>query len=79
VKPPPSCWKAKRNRQGPDRQDAALPKPAAAEPFIPITARPIRIRCSKELFGYEKGAVTDARAQKRGIFELADKGTFVSG
>jgi transcriptional regulator with PAS, ATPase and Fis domain len=28
-----------------------------------------------ELFGYEKGAFTDARAQKRGIFELADKGT----
>jgi two-component system, NtrC family, response regulator AtoC len=27
------------------------------------------------LFGYEKGAFTDARAQKRGIFELADKGT----
>ena len=28
-----------------------------------------------ELFGYEKGAFTDARSQKRGIFELADKGT----
>ena len=28
-----------------------------------------------ELFGYEKGAFTDARQQKRGIFELADKGT----
>jgi transcriptional regulator with PAS, ATPase and Fis domain len=27
------------------------------------------------LFGYEKGAFTDARAQKKGIFELADKGT----
>jgi len=27
------------------------------------------------LFGYEKGAFTDARAQKRGLFELADKGT----
>jgi two-component system, NtrC family, response regulator AtoC len=27
------------------------------------------------LFGYEKGAFTDARSQKRGIFELADKGT----
>jgi len=28
-----------------------------------------------ELFGYEKGAFTDARAQKKGIFELADRGT----
>jgi len=28
-----------------------------------------------ELFGYEKGAFTDARQQKRGIFELADRGT----
>ncbi len=27
------------------------------------------------MFGYEKGAFTDARAQKRGLFELADKGT----
>jgi transcriptional regulator with PAS, ATPase and Fis domain len=27
------------------------------------------------LFGYEKGAFTDARAQKRGLFELADKGS----
>jgi len=47
-----------------------------AEPFIPINCAAIPDSLlESELFGYEKGAFTDARAQKRGIFELADKGT----
>ncbi|MBN9658511.1 MAG: sigma 54-interacting transcriptional regulator [Acidobacteria bacterium] len=47
-----------------------------AEPFIAINCAAIPdTLLESELFGYEKGAFTDARAQKKGIFELADKGT----
>jgi len=47
-----------------------------AEPFIAINCAAIPDSLlESELFGYEKGAFTDARAQKRGIFELADRGT----
>jgi len=47
-----------------------------AEPFIAINCAAIPDSLlESELFGYEKGAFTDARQQKRGIFELADKGT----
>ncbi|MDX1983129.1 MAG: sigma 54-interacting transcriptional regulator [Bryobacteraceae bacterium] len=46
------------------------------EPFIAINCAAIpETLLESELFGYEKGAFTDARAQKRGLFELADKGT----
>jgi transcriptional regulator with PAS, ATPase and Fis domain len=48
----------------------------SAEPFIAINCAAIpETLLESELFGYEKGAFTDARAQKRGIFELADRGT----
>jgi two-component system response regulator AtoC len=50
--------------------------PRQTEPFIAINCAAIpETLLESELFGYEKGAFTDARAQKRGIFELADKGT----
>jgi two-component system, NtrC family, response regulator AtoC len=50
--------------------------PRQAEPFLAINCAAIpETLLESELFGFEKGAFTDARAQKRGLFELADKGT----
>ena len=45
-------------------------------PFIEINcaALPEQI-IESELFGHEKGAFTDAKTSKKGLFELGDKGT----
>ncbi|TAK51071.1 MAG: sigma-54-dependent Fis family transcriptional regulator [Bacteroidetes bacterium] len=50
-----------------DRKD----KPLMSVNFSALTESLIE----SELFGYEKGAFTDARAQKKGLFELANGGT----
>jgi transcriptional regulator with PAS, ATPase and Fis domain len=45
-------------------------------PFLAINCSAIPANLlESELFGYEKGAFTDARQQKRGLVELADEGT----
>jgi two-component system, NtrC family, response regulator AtoC len=45
-------------------------------PFVAINCSAIPANLlESELFGYEKGAFTDAKQQKKGLVELADEGT----
>jgi DNA-binding NtrC family response regulator len=48
----------------------------AGRPFLNITCSALPdTLLEAELFGHERGAFTDARQQKRGLFEQADEGT----
>ena len=48
----------------------------AAHPFLNITCSALpETLLESELFGHERGAFTDARQQKRGLFEQGDRGT----
>jgi two-component system, NtrC family, response regulator PilR len=50
--------------------------PRSAQPFVPINCGGIpETLLESELFGYKKGAFTGATLNKKGFFEVADRGT----
>jgi DNA-binding NtrC family response regulator len=51
--------------------------PRASSPFVEINGAGLSPAfLDSEMFGHEKGAFTDAKEQKRGLFEVAHGGTF---
>jgi len=52
--------------------------PRKDEPFVEIDCGSMsETQLESELFGHERGAFADARAMKRGLFEVAHKGTIL--
>ncbi len=52
--------------------------PRSSKPFVKVSCAALpESLIESELFGYEPGAFTDARAQKKGRFELANGGTIL--
>lgn len=50
--------------------------PRAKEPFVEVNCAGLNATfLDSELFGHEKGAYTDAKERKQGLFEIADRGT----